>query len=97
MEIFYNGQWGTVCDDGWDFADANVVCTSLGFPGAIQAVSNAGFGAGTGPILMDDVGCYGHEWSIFDCWHNGFGNHNCGHAEDAGVRCGILSGILNSC
>ena len=31
IEICFGGQWGTVCDDSWDYRDAEVVCKHLGY------------------------------------------------------------------
>ncbi|KAG9264060.1 hypothetical protein AMEX_G22294, partial [Astyanax mexicanus] len=87
VEVYYNGQWGTVCDDGWDSNDATVVCRQVGCGGPVSAHSSAHFGAGSGPIHLDNVGCSGSEKSITDCNHNGFGTHDCGHSQDAGVIC----------
>ena len=91
VEIFYNGKWGTVCDDAWNLDDAKVVCRQLGFPGAKAALQGRHVPDGTGQIWLDDVSCIGSEQFLGNCSHRGWGSHNCGHNEDAGVRC-ILPG-----
>ena len=87
VEVLYNDTWGTVCDDYWDFNDAEVVCRELDFPGVVHVFGGAYYGEGSGPILLDDVQCNGSEASLLNCSSNGFFVHNCGHYEDAGVRC----------
>ncbi|CAI8002259.1 Deleted in malignant brain tumors 1 protein, partial [Geodia barretti] len=87
LQIYYNNQWGTVCDDRWTLSDANVVCKSLGFPGADSNDFLHDFGAGSGHIWLDNVVCAGTEMFIQDCAHNDFGENNCQHSADVGVRC----------
>ncbi|XP_014865252.1 PREDICTED: uncharacterized protein LOC106931575 isoform X3 [Poecilia mexicana] len=87
VEINHNGQWGTICDDNWDLSDAQVVCRQLSCGSALSATSSVAFGLGTGQIWLDEVNCTGSESSLTDCQHPGFGTHNCGHNEDAGVVC----------
>ncbi|GFR64782.1 deleted in malignant brain tumors 1 protein, partial [Elysia marginata] len=87
VEVKVSGleEWGTVCDDKWDDADATVVCKYLGFGGGRALFE--GHADGTGKILLDNVECIGNESSLSECLHQGINSHNCEHSEDAGVEC----------
>ena len=86
--MFINGQWGRVCDDEWDFPDAEVVCRQLGFPGVERSTCcGLYFGRGSGPPLMEYVRCTGKESSIFHCPHLGKDEASCSRRQSAGVIC----------
>ena len=98
MEVNYNGEWGTVCDDGWDDTDAGVVCRQLGFGSSGTAIGSAGFGQGSGLILLDSVKCNGSELTLTSCGHLGINvTRSCIHADDAGVRCSGSQGSYVHC
>ena len=48
---------------------------------------NAYFGAGTGPIFLDDVVCTSSANQLLECSSRPILTHNCFHSADAGVGC----------
>ncbi|XP_077981230.1 scavenger receptor cysteine-rich domain-containing protein DMBT1-like isoform X2 [Glandiceps talaboti] len=88
LEVYFNGEWGTVCADEFDEKDATVVCRQLGYSGG-EIQMQGSHGQGFGPIVLDDVDCTGHENSLQKCGNSGFGEHNCGHDEDVSIHCKV--------
>ena len=87
VEVYYKNEWGTICDDDWDLQDARVVCRQLGYAQAIGAPRRAAYGEGRGRIWLDNMECTGTENNISECFHQGWGENNCAHSEDASVIC----------
>ncbi|NWV83259.1 DMBT1 protein, partial [Dasyornis broadbenti] len=87
VEVQHLGRWGTVCDDTWDLAAAQVTCTHLGCGSALGAPGHAHFGGGSGPIWLDGLSCSGEELTLAQCRLHTWGEHDCSHAEDAGAVC----------
>ena len=89
VEMCFNDEWGTVCDDSWGGPDAWVVCVQMGFRSRIGTPlsTQQGVVPGSGRIWLDNVQCTGRETLLYACPSNPIGNVNCGHDEDAGVRC----------
>ncbi|KAI5629097.1 deleted in malignant brain tumors 1 protein-like isoform X2, partial [Silurus asotus] len=87
VEVFYRDQWGTVCDDYWNMKAAAVVCREVGCGEAVDALGDASFGQGSGPIWMRNLECSGFESSLKKCGLSGSFVDKCNHEEDAGVIC----------
>ncbi|XP_039230208.1 uncharacterized protein LOC6532617 isoform X3 [Drosophila yakuba] len=92
IEVKANGQWGYVCDDKFGLKDADVVCRELGFQMGAQEVRGSSFYAPPNQdfnYLMDEVECHGNETKLSQCAFKGWGVHNCGVDEVAGVTCKV--------
>ncbi|XP_005530932.1 PREDICTED: lysyl oxidase homolog 2 [Pseudopodoces humilis] len=87
VEVFYNGEWGTVCDDDFSIHAAHVVCRELGYVEAVSWLPSSKYGKGEGKIWLDNVHCTGKESSLAACGSNGWGVSDCKHTEDVGVVC----------
>ncbi|XP_062609785.1 deleted in malignant brain tumors 1 protein-like, partial [Saccostrea cucullata] len=88
VEVYMNQEWGTICDDGWDDTDADVVCRSLGYAENIGKATNAsGLKRGSKNIWMTKVECSGSENDVISCPHGSVELRNCSHENDAAVSC----------
>ena len=88
VEVFFFGQWGTVCNSYWDLVDATVVCHQLGYLGAVGAPTSATFGAGSGPSWYNNVRCVGTEMNLTECSKSISPlGRACSHSRDAAVMC----------
>ena len=97
VEIFLLGQWGTVCNLYWDFADARVVCLELGYLRAVGAPGSATYGAGSGPSWYSYVRCTGAEVNLTECSrYFSLSGTACSHTQSAGAVCSSESYFLLS-
>ena len=92
VEVYHNGEWGTVCHYGWDLNDAQVVCNELNFGPAVAVRYNAFYGLGGFSVWLSFLQCDGTEWSIGNCSHSGWGVNCHSRYSVAGVKC--LSGNI---
>ncbi|XP_019860896.1 PREDICTED: deleted in malignant brain tumors 1 protein-like, partial [Amphimedon queenslandica] len=69
VEVCNHGAWTSVCDNGWGYQEAFVVCRQLGLPATdAQPVHYYNsFGYGHGIPTLNNWRCIGNESSLNDC------------------------------
>ncbi|XP_041130076.1 deleted in malignant brain tumors 1 protein-like [Polyodon spathula] len=89
VEVFYHGEWGTVCNEDWDSRDTRVLCAELNC-GEVQSFHQAPvFRRGQGKIWRSRVNCSSTETSLQDCpADTEWGQNHCSHNQDVRVVCG---------
>ena len=87
VEVYHDGEWGTVCGDDWGLSDTQVVCRQLNLGtaidwgqservggkacGSLGCIRNDKYPPGSGSIWMDNVACTGSEARLQDCLFSG--------------------------
>ncbi|PIK36546.1 hypothetical protein BSL78_26621 [Apostichopus japonicus] len=67
LEVFHDGQWGTVCDDEWNIQNTRVVCKELQLgDGTVSSVPASEFNSDDLPPLihLDNVQCQGERETL---------------------------------
>ena len=96
LEIFLNGEWGTICDSGFDLIDANVACRQMGYRAAVSYAtafhSPYSIGNQNQSVWLSDIQCRDPNGRhLLSCAHGEIGVHrsstNCDHFFDVAVTC----------
>uniref|UniRef100_A0A8C0WZC9 SRCR domain-containing protein n=1 Tax=Castor canadensis TaxID=51338 RepID=A0A8C0WZC9_CASCN len=89
VEVERKGQWGTVCDDGWDMKDVAVLCRELGCGAAKKSPSGFQYEPSTEKeqkVLIQMVNCSGMEDTLAQCKQDE-DVFDCSLEEEAGASC----------
>ena len=91
VEVMYNGEWGSICNTGWDINDARAFCRQLSYVDVISTgvVSDYSYATGSGRIWQTNVDCTGQERTFGECIFNEtWGDTgSCDHTMDVAVQC----------
>ena len=85
VEIFIQGQWGTVCGDGISVNEAETLCWSLGF-GPFQATSNYTMESTTFQLVISHLMCSDYYDHFMKCTFNQ-SSPLCSSQSSLGLKC----------
>ena len=85
LEVFYDGEWGYVCDDGWQEVNGDVVCSILGYDGAISS-STRQYSSDVN-YKLNYINCVGGEENLLDCPYSLYTPNFCSVNEHVYISC----------
>ena len=87
VEVKLDGEWGGICDDGFNIKEGNVVCHQLGYQLGAKRVIKKANNAGDGNILLGQVSCEGSDKSLSDCDISNMHTKECGAEQMVAIEC----------
>jgi hypothetical protein len=90
--IKFDDIWGSLCDWGWNNANARVVCKEKLFVDGLAKIDSSDFGLGYGRVWFERIYCHGTEKSLMGCLSDGFNSSSLysycrNHKRVASVAC----------
>ena len=92
LEVYYDGEWGYVCDDGWIDVNGDVVCSILGYEYALST-SGSHYSSDTN-YRLNFIDCTGEEEDLLDCSYGIYTPNYCSSYEHIYISC--LPGKINN-
>ena len=92
LEYYYEGEWATVCGNGWSQTHAQVACTQIGIPFVQEVRSDFPAGSSSHIVMVTDVTCNGEELRFSNCSGNVSSAQDCEHSMDIGITCTVEEG-----
>ena len=88
LAIYHDGEWGSICSEGFGGNDAKVACRQLNRTWE-YAEYFTGFSPErpSAPIWLSNLECTGEERSLLGCRKSPWGQTFCDHSSDVSVRC----------
>lgn len=80
-----NESWSSVCGDGFDQQDAEVVCRELGC--AAPSTFHMGLYGEKAPVWMEEFQCDGNESALLDCSRSASAAKACSADKAVGLTC----------
>ena len=85
LEVYFGGEWGYVCDDGWTEVNGDVVCSILGYDGATS--SRGSHFSSDVNYKLNSINCVGEEEDLLDCPYRLYTPNYCSVKEHVYISC----------